>query len=80
MFASAGVAGSLAGAAPLRDLQLFGDCELAVLASSREEYEAHAKLVRAEYANLNQKNYVELRIKVNLKPANSVCLPYMSLS
>ncbi|XP_038218201.1 uncharacterized protein LOC119836805 [Zerene cesonia] len=50
--------------APLRDLQLFGDCELAVLSASREEYDAHAKLVRAEYSKLNQKNYVELRIKI----------------
>ncbi|XP_045507234.1 uncharacterized protein LOC123703318 [Colias croceus] len=49
---------------PLRDLQLFGDCELAVLSASREEYDAHAKLVRAEYSKLNQKNYVELRIKI----------------
>lgn len=53
-----------AGPAPLRDLQLFGDCELAVLAASREEYDAHAKLVRAEYSKLTQDNYVELRIKV----------------
>lgn len=52
------------GPAPLRDLQLFGDCELAVLAASREEYDAHAKLVRAEYSKLTQDNYVELRIKV----------------
>ncbi|CAB3225671.1 unnamed protein product [Arctia plantaginis] len=52
------------GPAPLRDLQLFGDCELAVLAASREEYDAHAKLVRAEYSKLSQDNYVELRIKV----------------
>ncbi|XP_053620319.1 uncharacterized protein LOC128680874 isoform X2 [Plodia interpunctella] len=50
--------------APLRDLQLFGDCELAVLAASREEYDAHAKLVRAEYSKLTQENYVELRVKV----------------
>ncbi|XP_060807805.1 uncharacterized protein LOC106140905 isoform X2 [Amyelois transitella] len=53
-----------AGPAPLRDLQLFGDCELAVLAASKEEYDAHAKLVRAEYSKLTQENYVELRIKV----------------
>ncbi|KAJ8708868.1 hypothetical protein PYW08_010250 [Mythimna loreyi] len=53
-----------AGPAPLRDLQLFGDCELAVLAASREEYDAHAKLVRAEYSKLTHDNYVELRIKV----------------
>ncbi|XP_023940825.2 uncharacterized protein LOC112047807 isoform X1 [Bicyclus anynana] len=59
-----GVAGGMGGGAPLRDLQLFGDCELAVLASSREEYDAHAKLVRAEYNNLTHHNYVELRIKV----------------
>ncbi|XP_026748522.1 uncharacterized protein LOC113509387 isoform X1 [Galleria mellonella] len=52
------------GPAPLRDLQLFGDCELAVLAASREEYDAHAKLVRAEYSKLTHDNYVELRIKV----------------
>lgn len=52
------------GGAPLRDLQLFGDCELAVMAASREEYDAHAKLVRAEYANMTNNNYVELRIKV----------------
>ncbi|KAL0810675.1 hypothetical protein ABMA28_010007 [Loxostege sticticalis] len=52
------------GPAPLRDLQLFGDCELAVLAASREEYDAHAKLVRAEYSKLTHENYVELRIKV----------------
>ncbi|KAI8423404.1 hypothetical protein MSG28_012551 [Choristoneura fumiferana] len=57
-------AGTPAGPAPLRDLQLFGDCELAILAASREEYEAHAKLVRAEYAALTNKNYVELRIKI----------------
>ncbi|XP_053620317.1 uncharacterized protein LOC128680874 isoform X1 [Plodia interpunctella] len=68
--------------APLRDLQLFGDCELAgreihsfivvfilqefqnLLAASREEYDAHAKLVRAEYSKLTQENYVELRVKV----------------
>ncbi|CAH0715132.1 unnamed protein product, partial [Brenthis ino] len=56
--------GGSGGGAPLRDLQLFGDCELAVLAASREEYDAHAKLVRAEYANLTNNNYVELRIKV----------------
>lgn len=54
-----------AGPAPLRDLQLFGDCELAVLAASREEYDAHAKLVRAEYSKLTHDNYVELRIKVS---------------
>ncbi|XP_039747974.1 uncharacterized protein LOC120625105 isoform X1 [Pararge aegeria] len=59
-----GVAGGMGGGAPLRDLQLFGDCELAVLASSREEYDAHAKLVRAEYNNLSHEKYVELRIKV----------------
>lgn len=53
------------GPAPLRDLQLFGDCELAVLAASREEYDAHAKLVRAEYSKLTHENYVELRIKVS---------------
>ncbi|CAG9792282.1 unnamed protein product [Diatraea saccharalis] len=52
------------GSAPLRDLRLFGDCELAVLAASREEYDAHAKLVRAEYSQLTHNNYVELRIKV----------------
>ncbi|KAI5631785.1 hypothetical protein NE865_15512 [Phthorimaea operculella] len=52
------------GPAPIRDLQLFGDCELAVLAASREEYDAHAKLVRAEYSKLTQSSYVELRIKV----------------
>ncbi|XP_028163891.1 uncharacterized protein LOC135083348 [Ostrinia nubilalis] len=52
------------GPAPLRDLQLFGDCELAVLAASKEEYDAHAKLVRAEYSKLTQEHYVELRIKV----------------
>lgn len=57
--------GGSGGGAPLRDLQLFGDCELAVLAASREEYDAHAKLVRAEYANLTNNNYVELRIKVS---------------
>ncbi|XP_050356603.1 uncharacterized protein LOC126777580 isoform X1 [Nymphalis io] len=56
--------GCAAGGAPMRDLQLFGDCELAVMAASREEYDAHAKLVRAEYANLTQENYVELRIKI----------------
>ena len=56
-----------AGPAPIRDLQLFGDCELAVLAASREEYDAHAKLVRAEYTSLTQNNYVELRIKVRKK-------------
>ncbi|CAH2057993.1 unnamed protein product, partial [Iphiclides podalirius] len=50
--------------AVLRDLQLFADCELAVLAASREEYDAHAKLVRAEYSKLAQRSYVELRIKV----------------
>lgn len=50
----------------LRDLQLFGDCELAVLAASREEYDAHAKLVRAEYSKLTHHNYVELRIKVHI--------------
>ncbi|CAD0250793.1 unnamed protein product [Spodoptera exigua] len=55
---------SPAGPAPLRDLQLFGDCELAVLAASREEYDAHAKLVRAEYSKLTNDNYVQLRIKV----------------
>jgi predicted metal-dependent HD superfamily phosphohydrolase len=49
---------------PLRDLQLFGDCELTVLAATREEYDAHAKLVRAEYSQLSHHNYVELRIKV----------------
>ncbi|KAJ0171716.1 hypothetical protein K1T71_012479 [Dendrolimus kikuchii] len=52
------------GPAPLRDLQLFGDLELAVLSASREEYDAHAKLVRAEYSKLTHDNYVELRIKV----------------
>lgn len=52
------------GPAPLRDLRLFGDCELAVLAASREEYDAHAKLVRAEYSKLTTNNYVELRVKV----------------
>ncbi|XP_063391576.1 uncharacterized protein LOC134677064 isoform X1 [Cydia fagiglandana] len=56
--------GGTPGPAPLRDLQLFGDCELSILAASREEYEAHAKLVRAEYAAMSNKNYVELRIKV----------------
>ncbi|XP_062532837.1 uncharacterized protein LOC101743533 isoform X2 [Bombyx mori] len=50
--------------APLRDLLLYGDLELAILAASREEYDAHAKLVRAEYSKLTQDNYVELRIKV----------------
>lgn len=50
----------------IRDLQLFGDCELAVLAASREEYDAHAKLVRAEYSKLTHDNYVELRIKVSV--------------
>ncbi|CAH2098528.1 unnamed protein product [Euphydryas editha] len=60
-----GVSGAVAtGGAPLRDLQLFGDCELAVLAASREEYDAHAKLVRAEYAALAHDSYVELRIKI----------------
>lgn len=34
------------------------------MAASREEYDAHAKLVRAEYANMTNNNYVELRIKV----------------
>ncbi|CAG5006861.1 unnamed protein product [Parnassius apollo] len=52
------------GVVPLRELQLFGDCELAVLAASREEYDAHAKLVRAEYCKLAHSSYVELRIKV----------------
>ncbi|CAK1589395.1 unnamed protein product [Parnassius mnemosyne] len=52
------------GALALRELQLFGDCELAVLAASREEYDAHAKLVRAEYCKLAHSSYVELRIKV----------------
>nr|UZN46520.1 HD phosphohydrolase [Heliothis virescens] len=61
---SGSAAGTPAGPAPLRDLQLFGDCELAVLAASREEYDAHAKLVRAEYSKLTHDNYVELRIKV----------------
>ncbi|CAK1547564.1 unnamed protein product [Leptosia nina] len=50
--------------APLRDLQLFGDCELAVLAASREEYDAHAKRQRAEYSAITQQHYVELRIKI----------------
>ncbi|XP_045454977.1 uncharacterized protein LOC123664483 [Melitaea cinxia] len=62
---SSGVSGAVAtGGAPMRDLQLFGDCELAVLAASREEYDAHAKLVRAEYAALAHDNYVELRLKI----------------
>ncbi|XP_049881141.1 uncharacterized protein LOC126377449 [Pectinophora gossypiella] len=51
-------------AAPPRELRLFGDCELAVLAARKEEYDAHAKLVRAEYSKLTHDNYVELRIKV----------------
>lgn len=54
------------GPAPLRDLQLFGDCELAILAAPRDRYEAHAKLVRAEYAKLSQQSYIELRIKVGI--------------
>ncbi|VVC92688.1 unnamed protein product [Leptidea sinapis] len=45
-------------AVPQRDLQIFGDLELAVLSASREEYDAHAKLVRAEYSKLTQKNYI----------------------
>ncbi|XP_032521780.1 uncharacterized protein LOC116773456 isoform X2 [Danaus plexippus] len=65
---SCGSSGSLpepvGSGASVRDVQLFGDCELAVLAARREEYEAHAKLVRAEYATLTHKNYVELRLKV----------------
>lgn len=51
--------------APLRDLQLFGDCELAVLAAPLDQYDAHARLVRQEYAKLSQDNYVELRIRVS---------------
>lgn len=76
----AGGAGTPAGPAPLRDLQLFGDCELAILAASREEYEAHAKLVRAEYAALTNKNYVELRIKVKGSLRVHVRIPYLKLS
>lgn len=52
------------GPAAARDLRLFGDVELAVLAATREEYDAHAKLVRAEYCKLTHHNYVELRVKV----------------
>ncbi|XP_041971993.1 venom carboxylesterase-6-like [Aricia agestis] len=59
-----GGCGSRGGGAGLRDLQLFGDCELAVLAASREEYDAHAKLVRAEYTGMARQHYVELRVKV----------------
>ncbi|XP_072946248.1 carboxylic ester hydrolase-like [Epargyreus clarus] len=59
-----GVITSSSAPTPLRDLQLFGDCELAVLAASREEYDAHAKLVRAEYAKLSNENYVDLRLKI----------------
>ncbi|KAG6460521.1 hypothetical protein O3G_MSEX012038 [Manduca sexta] len=61
---SCGCNAVLGSPAPLRDLQLFGDLELAVMAASREEYDAHAKLVRAEYSKLTNDNYVELRIKV----------------
>lgn len=57
---------SPASPAPLRDLQLFGDCELAVMAAPQDQYDAHAKLVRAEYAKLSNDNYLELRIKVFL--------------
>ncbi|XP_045519861.1 uncharacterized protein LOC123711355 isoform X1 [Pieris brassicae] len=50
--------------APLRDLLLFGDCEAAVLAASREEYDAHAKRQRAAYSAMAPRHYVELRIKI----------------
>lgn len=50
---------------PVRDLQLFGDCELAVLAAPQDQYDAHSKLVRAEYSKLSNDNYLELRLKVN---------------
>ncbi|CAG9132516.1 hypothetical protein JYU34_020728 [Plutella xylostella] len=50
--------------APQRDLQLFGDCELAVLAAPMDQYDNHSKLVRAEYSKLSQEHYIELRIKV----------------
>lgn len=59
------------GPAPLRDLQLYGDCELAVLAASREVYDAHAHLVRAEYSQLSQTSYSELRIKVSSSPSDN---------
>ncbi|GBP64407.1 hypothetical protein EVAR_43184_1 [Eumeta japonica] len=55
---------SPASPAPVRDLQLFGDCELAVLAAPADEYDAHATLVRQEYARLTRNHYNELRVKV----------------
>lgn len=70
---SCGATGA-AGAAPLRDLRLFGDAELAVLAAGREEYDAHAKLVRAEYSKLTHHNYVELRVKVTTHTFYYCCI------
>lgn len=54
------------GPAPARDLQLYADCELAVLAAPRARYDAHARLVRREYSQLSRIAYSELRLKVTI--------------
>ncbi|KAL4709593.1 hypothetical protein ACJJTC_007324 [Scirpophaga incertulas] len=53
-----------AESAPLRDRRLFADCELAVMGAARAQYDAHAALVRAEYAHLARRAYVQLRVKI----------------
>lgn len=52
------------GPAGARDLLLYADCELAVLAAPAARYDHQAVLVRQEYPHLSRIAYSELRLKV----------------
>lgn len=62
------------GPASPRDLMLYADLELGVLAAKPEVYDEQARLVRAEYSPMSDENYSQFRIKV--KKSTEFVKPY----